>query len=148
MVETLDQTKGVFEQGERAEPAERWRVGPAALEVDRFLQGPQERHHELRQAILVFFEMIHGFRSLHFVGPCVTVFGSARFEEGHSYYAMAREVGAHLARAGFTVMTGGGPGIMEPRRHWTCPSSGTLCGQSPRQSAASRKRDPDDGLAE
>jgi len=56
---------------------------------------------------------MRGFRSLHFVGPCVTVFGSARFQAGHHYYEMARAVGAHLARAGFTVMTGGGPGIME-----------------------------------
>ena len=56
---------------------------------------------------------MRGFRALHFVGPCVTVFGSARFDEGHRYYRMARDVGAGLARAGFTVMTGGGPGIME-----------------------------------
>jgi uncharacterized protein (TIGR00730 family) len=47
------------------------------------------------------------------VGPCVTVFGSARFKDEHPYYALARDVGARLARAGFTVMTGGGPGIME-----------------------------------
>jgi hypothetical protein len=43
----------------------------------------------------------------------VTVFGSARFPDGHPYYALARQTGAELARAGFTVMTGGGPGIME-----------------------------------
>jgi uncharacterized protein (TIGR00730 family) len=43
----------------------------------------------------------------------VTVFGSARFQEGHPYYVLAREVGARLSRAGFTVMTGGGPGLME-----------------------------------
>jgi uncharacterized protein (TIGR00730 family) len=56
---------------------------------------------------------MRGFRALHFVGPCVTVFGSARFKEDHRYYGLAREVGRELARAGFTVMTGGGPGIME-----------------------------------
>jgi uncharacterized protein (TIGR00730 family) len=50
---------------------------------------------------------------LHFIGPCVTVFGSARFKEGHPYYDVAREVGRRLAEAGFTVMTGGGPGLME-----------------------------------
>jgi uncharacterized protein (TIGR00730 family) len=50
---------------------------------------------------------------LHFVGPCVTVFGSARFEETHRYYDLARRTGRELAAAGFTVMTGGGPGIME-----------------------------------
>jgi uncharacterized protein (TIGR00730 family) len=43
----------------------------------------------------------------------VTVFGSARFRPGHAYYEMAREVGARLSRGGYTVMTGGGPGIME-----------------------------------
>ena len=56
---------------------------------------------------------MRGFRKLHFVGPCVTVFGSARFTAEHHYYVLAREVGQRLARAGFTVMTGGGPGIME-----------------------------------
>jgi uncharacterized protein (TIGR00730 family) len=56
---------------------------------------------------------VRGFRALHFVGPCVTVFGSARFKESHPYYELGREVGRELARAGFTVMTGGGPGIME-----------------------------------
>jgi hypothetical protein len=68
---------------------------------------------ELWRAIKIFFELMHGFRSLHFVGPCVTVFGSARFREDHSYYQVARAVGAKLAEVGFTVMTGGGPGIME-----------------------------------
>ncbi|MGH7890440.1 MAG: TIGR00730 family Rossman fold protein [Thermodesulfobacteriota bacterium] len=59
------------------------------------------------------FEFIKGFRKLHFVGPCVTVFGSARFTESHPYYELGRVLGQRLARLGFTVMTGGGPGIME-----------------------------------
>ncbi|MHC4446606.1 MAG: LOG family protein, partial [Planctomycetota bacterium] len=59
------------------------------------------------------FELIRGFRRLRIVGPCVTVFGSARFQEDHAYYRTARTIGAALARTGFTVMTGGGPGIME-----------------------------------
>ena len=58
-------------------------------------------------------DFVRGFRALHFVGPCVTVFGSARFDENHRYYTMAREVGAALSHIGFTVMTGGGPGVME-----------------------------------
>jgi uncharacterized protein (TIGR00730 family) len=58
-------------------------------------------------------DFVRGFRTLHWAGPCVTVFGSARFEEDHRYYAMAREVGAALVKIGFTVMTGGGPGVME-----------------------------------
>jgi uncharacterized protein (TIGR00730 family) len=78
-----------------------------------FLEGPQSRFKELIRATRIFREIIHGFRKLHFIGPCVTVFGSARFPESHAYYAQARAVGAELAKAGFTVMTGGGPGIME-----------------------------------
>jgi uncharacterized protein (TIGR00730 family) len=78
-----------------------------------FLQGPQPRRFEFRQAFGIFRELIHGFRKLHFVGPCVTVFGSARFAADHPYYKVARDVGRRLAESGFTVMTGGGPGIME-----------------------------------
>jgi uncharacterized protein (TIGR00730 family) len=78
-----------------------------------FLEGPHSRGNELLFSIHVFREFIRGFRNLHFVGPCVTVFGSARFREDHPYYALAREIGRSLVKAGFTVMTGGGPGIME-----------------------------------
>jgi uncharacterized protein (TIGR00730 family) len=80
---------------------------------NRFLEGPQPRGFELGRAIRIFFECIRGFRALHFVGPCVTVFGSARFSEEHRWYQLARSVGSLLAREGFTTMTGGGPGVME-----------------------------------
>jgi uncharacterized protein (TIGR00730 family) len=79
----------------------------------QLLQGPHPRRHELRQALRIFGECIRGFRTLHFVGPCVTVFGSARFDATHPYYALGEEVGARLAEIGITVMTGGGPGLME-----------------------------------
>jgi uncharacterized protein (TIGR00730 family) len=85
----------------------------AVKEERLFLDGPQSRTKELIRAFRIFGEVIHGFRKLHFVGPCVTVFGSARFAETHPYYELGRQVGAELARAGFTVMTGGGPGVME-----------------------------------
>jgi len=78
-----------------------------------FLEGPASRSFELFMALRVFWEMIYGFRNLHFVGPCITVFGSARFSENHPYYQLTREIGSKLALLGFTVMTGGGPGIME-----------------------------------
>ena len=79
----------------------------------RFLAGPATRLAELRRALRIFAELLRGFRALHFAGPCVTVFGSARFQEGNPHYALAREMGRRLGRLGFTVMTGGGPGIME-----------------------------------
>ncbi len=90
-----------------------WGIGPSDVAVDRFLRGPQPRGFELMRAGRIFWEVLNGFRTLHFVGPCVTVFGSARFSEDQPYYKMAREVGSRIAKAGFTVMTGGGPGIME-----------------------------------
>jgi uncharacterized protein (TIGR00730 family) len=90
-----------------------WGRAPGPVEVTRFLEGPQPRRSELWRALGIFTEFIRGFRALHFVGPCVTVFGSARFKEDHPYYAMARAVGHGLAELGFTVMTGGGPGLME-----------------------------------
>jgi uncharacterized protein (TIGR00730 family) len=90
-----------------------WGKAPPAAEITQFLQGPQKRTFDLARAIGIFFEILRGFRKLHFVGPCVTVFGSARFTAEHQYYVLAREIGERLARAGFTVMTGGGPGIME-----------------------------------
>jgi uncharacterized protein (TIGR00730 family) len=87
---------------------------PAAAAEDRvLLQGPHSRRKELWLVLRAVRDFIAGFRALHFVGPCVTVFGSARFPAAHPYYALGREAGAALARLGFTVMTGGGPGLME-----------------------------------
>src|SRR5262245_49978725 len=92
-----------------------WRknAGPEGPADIKLLQGPRPRGMELGSAFRIFREIVYGFRRLHFVGPCVTVFGSARFDERHKYYAMAHTVGRLLAESGFTVMTGGGPGIME-----------------------------------
>src|SRR6266496_1606379 len=58
-------------------------------------------------------DFLRGFRVLHFVGPCVTVFGSSRIHRDDPHYELAQKMGAAIARLGFTVMTGGGPGIME-----------------------------------
>lgn len=82
--------------------------------MDRlFLSGPNWRMTDLRLLMSTAKEFMRGFRALHFVGPCITVFGSARTPEASPHYAMAREVGAAIAKLGFTVMTGGGGGIME-----------------------------------
>ncbi len=79
----------------------------------RLLGGPRGRLEEAIRVGRIALEFVKGFRALHFLGPCVTVFGSARFGEDDRWYRMAREVGAALVRNGFTVLTGGGPGIME-----------------------------------
>jgi uncharacterized protein (TIGR00730 family) len=100
-------------QARQASPDAQWGKGTRAPEERIFLEGPQPRWAELRRALRIFIECIKGFRALHFVGPCVTVFGSARFGSDHRYYQLARHLGEELAKLGFTVMTGGGPGIME-----------------------------------
>ncbi|HEY6206446.1 MAG TPA: TIGR00730 family Rossman fold protein [Chthoniobacterales bacterium] len=78
-----------------------------------FLEGPRSRFDEFVTLLRVMKDFLRGFRVLHFVGPCVTVFGSARVKIDNPYYELARKVGAAITRLGFTVMTGGGPGIME-----------------------------------
>jgi len=79
----------------------------------QFLAGRSSRFREALQVLRVALEFIRGFRALHFIGPAITVFGSARFKEGHPYYKMVHLVGRRLAQEGYTVMTGGGPGLME-----------------------------------
>src|SRR6478609_3707110 len=92
------------------------------------LEGPHSRFKELRLVLRVAWEFIAGFRMLHFVGPCVTVFGSARFTERHPFYALGREVGRGLAGLGFTVMTGGGPGLMEAANRGAREAGGASVG--------------------
>jgi uncharacterized protein (TIGR00730 family) len=70
-------------------------------------QGERDRMNRIMQ------EFSEGFERLYGLGPAVSVFGSSRFHEGTPYYQLGLDLGRRLARAGFTVMTGGGPGLME-----------------------------------
>lgn len=99
------------------------------IQEDRYLlEGPRSRTAEFFRVLRIAREFIHGFRKLHFLGPCVSVFGSARFDEDHEYYKLARQIGAELARIGFAVMTGGGPGIMEAANRGAKDANGTSVG--------------------
>ena len=98
------------------------------IEERVFLEGPHSRLRELWFLLRVFWGFLYGFRSLHFVGPLVTVFGSARTKEDSSYYQDAREVGSELVKLGFGVMTGGGPGIMEAANRGAHEAGGTSIG--------------------
>ena len=99
--------------GEAAAAGATWDASHTDADQVKFFQGPQPRGFELGKALEIFYELMRGFRAFHFLAPCVTVFGSARVGETSPQYTAAREIGLRLARAGFTVMTGGGPGIME-----------------------------------
>jgi len=100
------------------------------LETDesKSLKGPHSRINELFFAIKVFFSFIKAFRSMHFIGPSVTVFGSARFDKTTTYYKKTEAVGTALAKMGFTVMTGGGPGLMEAANKGAYESGGYSVG--------------------
>ena len=102
------------------------RIIPAKKSV--YLEGPKSRSYELVFALKVFSEFIMAFRNLHFAGPCITVFGSARFKEDHPYYIAAREFGKHIAALGFNTMTGGGPGIMEAANRGAFENGGLSIG--------------------
>jgi len=93
-----------------------------------YLEGPKSRGYELKFALKDFWQFIKAFRTLHFVGPCVTVFGSARFKEDNIYYQQARSMGKRIAELGFTTMTGGGPGIMEAANRGAFENGGVSVG--------------------
>ena len=78
-----------------------------------FLTGPSGRLAELRHAVNIVRDLVRGCRTLHFVGPCVTVLGAPRSPEDGAVCQLARAVGGTMARAGLTVMTGGGAGVAE-----------------------------------
>ena len=109
-------------------PANHWGKGTASHEERRFLEGPHSRGFEFMRAFRIFRELIHGFRAFHFAGPCITVFGSARFPESHPYYDLTRRMGGEIARAAFTVMTGGGPGLMEAANRGAKEANGASIG--------------------
>jgi len=98
------------------------------IEERVFLEGPHSRLRELWFLIRVMWGFLYGFRKLHFVGPLVTVFGSARTKEDNPNYQNAVKVGEELVNMGFGVMTGGGPGIMEAANRGAKNAGGTSIG--------------------
>jgi len=119
-------------------------VEPEAASDHILLEGPHSRLKELWLLMHTVVDFMRGFRTLHFVGPCVTVFGSARYGEKHPYYALGREVGHALTRIGFTVMTGGGPGLMEAANRGAVEAGGRSVGCAimlPKEQTANRYLD-------
>lgn len=102
------------------------RIIPAKEPV--YLDGPKPRVNEFLFAWDVFLQFIKGFRTLHFMGPCITVFGSARFKQGDIYYEAARDFGKRIAELGFVTLTGGGPGVMEAANRGAFENGGVSVG--------------------
>lgn len=104
------------------------RSGQGQQSDRRLLAGPRSWIDETWRVGRIALEFLRGYRAFRGTGPCVTVFGSARFAEGNPHYRLARQVGAELARLGFTVMTGGGPGIMEAANRGAREAGGASIG--------------------
>lgn len=90
-------------------PAER----KSANDEHNFLSQHRSKQKELKRLSRITKEFEMGFKKLGKLGPAVTVFGSARFKPGEPYYELSRQTGHVFSKAGFTVLTGGGPGAME-----------------------------------
>ncbi len=88
-------------------------VYKASKEERSFFWGHRKLPKEFWRAFRVFIEAFKGFFLFHYITNCVTIFGSARLGQDHEYYKAARKIGQLLAEHHFTVMTGGGPGLME-----------------------------------
>ncbi|WP_108247026.1 LOG family protein [Muricauda brasiliensis] len=73
-------------------------------------------------------EFVNGFEKMSRIGPCVSIFGSARVREGHQYYDLAVKISQKIAEAGYGVITGGGPGIMEAGNKGASLAGGTSVG--------------------
>jgi uncharacterized protein (TIGR00730 family) len=96
--------------------AERLHGDVGRTEDEKLLQRrerPEFLDSDPWRALRILGEFVEGFDALATLGPAVTVFGSARVSEGQPLYELAREIGSVLAREGFAVITGGGPGLME-----------------------------------
>ena len=100
-----------------------------AAEWEReFLATARTPEKEEQRLDRIMKEFSNGFDRLYSLGPAVTVFGSARFQEGSEYYRQGVEVGRELARAGFAVITGGGPGMMEAANRGAREAGGVSIG--------------------
>jgi hypothetical protein len=108
--------------------------------------APAERHRE-REAWKIFkymAEFVEGFEGLAEIGPAVSIFGSSRTEAGQPYYALAESIARNLSDAGFAVVTGGGPGLMEAANKGAYAGKSASVGlniQLPQEQAANSYQD-------
>lgn len=84
--------------------------------------------HSSWQIFKMMAEFVQGFETLAKIGPCVTIFGSARTPVGSKYYELAVEIAQRFAEEGFGIITGGGPGIMEAGNKGASMAGGTSVG--------------------
>ena len=107
---------------------EHW-LAPAHADAEQeLLAEARSPEHDKERLARITEEFERGFERLQDLGPAVTVFGSARFREGTPEYELGVEAGRELARAGFAVLTGGGPGLMEAANRGASEAGGVSLG--------------------
>lgn len=114
--------------------------------MTNFLQDPNQGFTaDAWRVFRIIAEFVDGFETMTSLGPSVSIFGSARLPQTSPYYKLAVEVAQHIAKKGFAVITGGGPGIMEAANHGAQLANGNSCGLSidlPMESATNPFIDP------
>ena len=88
----------------------------------------ETKAHSSWQIFKIMAEFVQGFETLAKIGPCISIFGSARTQPGHKYYELAMDIAKRLAEEGFGIITGGGPGIMEAANKGASMASGRSVG--------------------
>jgi uncharacterized protein (TIGR00730 family) len=88
----------------------------------------ETKAHSSWQIFKIMAEFVQGFETLAKIGPCISIFGSARTKPGHQYYELAMDIAKRLAEEGFGIITGGGPGIMEAANRGASMASGRSVG--------------------
>ncbi len=76
----------------------------------------------------IMSEFVNGYETMSRIGPCVTIFGSARIKPEHAYYQLAEKIAYKISKAGYGIITGGGPGIMEAGNKGANLGGGTSVG--------------------
>jgi uncharacterized protein (TIGR00730 family) len=128
---SLDEWEKNWQKTWRTAGAMTYELLPGAESIGHereFLTQVRTPEQEMTRMKRINDEFTRGFKRLYRLGPAVTVFGSARFNEGHPYYQLGVEVGRELANAGFTVLTGGGPGMMEAANRGAHEAGGPTLG--------------------
>lgn len=98
----------------------------------------------------VMSEFVDGFETLNRIGPCISIFGSARIKPNMPYYKLATKIAARLTEEGFGIITGGGPGIMEAANKGAFEAGGISVGLNidlPFEQSNNQFIDPDKNLA-
>ncbi|RPF27642.1 TIGR00730 family Rossman fold protein [Georgenia muralis] len=133
-------TGGATQRGETTNGGNGYRRGPVLLRggqipgetTDARLLKPDQDvswlHLDPWRVLRIQSEFVEGFGALADLGPAISVFGSARIRHDEAEYALAEEVGQRLVAAGFAVITGGGPGVMEAANKGACEAGGVSVG--------------------